>query len=178
MQFTSSYYTGMVHNVRGIQCLCDQSTALGLPRPECFLNGDSCTSDIGCYLRRWYSQKYGLILQLWDCIFDEHDVDNQLYHKGIFCGDLNTLADVYSCCNTSDRCNERLQITLPIEIITPTPSTPSMYVSSSSLPLDKSQSQSHSSHSGMYQHVYTCTKYNSHLWYSWCARVQKYVYIL
>ena len=142
--------------VQGTKCRCNiqPAVALGLPEPNCFMNDYTCTSDKGCYLRRYYLQERGMIVQVWDCITDQYNVESQIDHVKIFCGYWNTPTDAYKCCNSTDLCNERLQITLPMETMSPTPSPAvSTSISPSSTVLHHSHmthSGSHSSHSGKY----------------------------
>jgi TGF-beta receptor type-1 len=108
-----------------IQCYCDERP--GLPSPECLLpNEYRCKSTRGCYLRRWYSEQLGRIKQSWGCIKGQHGTGAQFDLWEVYCGALDTSAEVYKCCNSSDLCNRQLSITLEIEgqepVLSPTPS--------------------------------------------------------
>ena len=107
--------------IDGVTCYCDQTHTL--PPARCMVLSDyTCTSSIGCYLRRWYSHEYSTILQRWDCIGEEHGLEDQLDYKEVFCGLWDTRNDAYRCCDSPDMCNKYLNITLQIEITSPVPS--------------------------------------------------------
>lgn len=108
---------------QAIRCHCYKSSSLGLPNPQCVFLNYVCHSDIGCYLRRYYSDHPKQIVQMWGCIPNEY---NQINYTALFCGPSNTRTDAYDCCYT-DFCNDNLSITLQMELETVTPS-PSVYV--------------------------------------------------
>ena len=107
---------------QAIRCHCYNSLSLGLPTLPCVLNNYICDSQIGCYLRRYYSNDLKEIVQVWDCIPDEY---YQINYTALFCGPWNMRTDAYDCCFT-DLCNNNLSITLQMELETVTPS-PSVY---------------------------------------------------
>ena len=113
----SPWATGVAHSML---CYCTE-TGGGLPPFPCIHNL-TCSSSHGCYLMRFYSDRFQRIVQRWDCIDNLHNIQHQLNYTAILCDSKqNSHTSAIHCCFT-DFCNNDTRLILPMELEPMTPS--------------------------------------------------------
>ena len=93
----------------GLDCYCSDEPSDTLP--HCYWDDFTCSGDV-CYIRRWLQE--GVIFTKWGCLHRS----NPTYNVDLICnGDWNRIDSNYTCCH-STKCNEHIEIVLPIELPT------------------------------------------------------------